>query len=532
MTTTDKGEGASGPKVHLAETSGRRGRRSGSGRGRGAHAVGAGGVGNAGRRHSFDRRRRRWPWAAGGIGVLLVGGSTWAVAQRINAPFSPAVPHANMTGAVLAPGSPPVLPWPSRGQGAVVVPSLGFSAQSGPEFPVSIASLTKIATAVVILNDHPIAAGAAGPVITVTSRDVAEYQAELHLDQSSIEIQVGETLTERQMLEALMIRSANDIAYSLAVWDAGSVEAFVAKMNALAASLGATNTHYVDASGFDSRSVSSAADVLKLASEGMAIPTFAEVVALPNVTLPLVGTLDNIVPEVGTGGVIGIKSGYTFDAGACMVLAGDRIVQGRSVLVIVAVLGQPTPPPTLPKPTPTATTSPTTTTSAPPAPGAPPPAPLPPTTTTTEPPPTTTTTSIPLKDLPIADPFKFTRPVVEPLLTATRSAIVAVLVATKGALAGSVISTWGGQPHSATYAMGAGAWLPGWPGQQVKSTTRFVTVPPGASAGATVGTSVFAIGSESQVVPLRLTRTVPEPSIWWRLAHTPCPTCRSGRSSG
>ena len=530
MTKTDNGEGASDPNVHLADTSGcrRRGRGGARGRGRGTHAEGAGGVGSAGHRHAVDRRRRRWPVVAGAIGVLLVGGSVWTVVQRINAPFAPAVSHATMTGVAVVPGDPPVLPWPAKGQGAVLVPSLGFSAQSGPEYPVSIASLTKIATAVVILNDQPIGAGAAGPLITITSGDVAEYQAELHLDQSNVEIQVGETLTERQMLEALLTRSANDIAYSLAVWDAGSIEAFVAKMNALAASLGATNTHYVDVSGFDSHSVSSAADVLKLAADGMAIPTFAEVVALPKVTLPLVGTLNNIVPEVGTGGVIGIKSGYTFDAGACMVLAANRIVQGRSVLVIAAVLGQPTPPPTLPKPIPTTTT---TTTAPPPAPVAPPPAP-PPTTTTSELPPTTTTTSIPLRDLPIDDPFKFTRPVVDPLLAATQSAIVPVTVATKGTLAGSVISTWGGQPHSATYAMGAGAWLPGWPGQQVKSTTRLVAVSPGASAGTTVGASVFAIGSEFQVVPFRLTRTVPEPSIWWRLVHTPCPTCGSGTNSG
>ena len=230
------------------------------------------------------------------------------------------------------------------------MPSLGFSAQSGPEVPVPIASLTKITTAVVVLKDHPVPPGADGPTITVTADDVAEYQAELHLDESSIAIQVGETLTERQMLEALLTQSANDIAYSLAVWDAGTLDAFVGKMNALATALGATDTHYVDASGFDPHSVSSAADVLRVASAGMAIPTFAEVVALPKVTLPLVGTVDNIVPEVGTGGVVGIKSGYTSDAGACMVLAANRVIRGRQVLVIVAVLGQPTPPPTLPKP--------------------------------------------------------------------------------------------------------------------------------------------------------------------------------------
>ena len=103
-----------------------------------------------------------------------------------------------------------------------------------------IASLTKMTTAVVILRDHPLAAGAAGPVITVTPATSAEYDYDLNNDESNIPIQLGEKLTERQMLEALMNQSANDIAYSLAMWDAGSVPAFVAKMNALAVSLGPT----------------------------------------------------------------------------------------------------------------------------------------------------------------------------------------------------------------------------------------------------------------------------------------------------
>ena len=47
-------------------------------------------------------------------------------------------------------------------------------------------------------------------------------------------IEVGEQLTERQALEAMLTQSANDVAYTLAVWDAGSVDAFVVKMNALA----------------------------------------------------------------------------------------------------------------------------------------------------------------------------------------------------------------------------------------------------------------------------------------------------------
>ncbi len=248
----------------------------------------------------------------------------------------------------------------------------------------------------------------------MTTADVAEYDAELKADESTVAIEAGETFTERQMLEGLLLASANDMAFSLAMWDAGSIPAFVAKMNALATSLGTTNTHYVDASGYEPASVSSAADVLKVATAGMAIPTFAEIVALPQATLPVVGTVHNVVTEVGANGIIGVKSGYTSEAGACLVLAANRVIGGRTLLVIEAVLGQPTPAPTVPK---------STTDDHPtshhddhhPGGGTTPPAGQ--ATTTTQPPASsTTTTSVPLDDLPIADPFKYARPVAEGLL--------------------------------------------------------------------------------------------------------------------
>jgi hypothetical protein len=227
----------------------------------------------------------------------------------------------------------------------------------------------------------------------------------------------------------------------------------------------------------------------------------------------------NVVTEIGTNGVIGVKSGYTSKAGACLVLAANRVIGGRSLLVIEAVLGQPTPPPTIPT---TTTTRPpaTTTTTAPAAPvaGAPPTT-APPPTTTRPPPPTTTTTSIPIDDLPIADPFKYARPVAEGLLAATQAGISQVTVATAGTPAGTVTATWGGASHAATYVTSVGAWLPGWPGQAVRSKTTFRAVPPGSEAGTQVGSTIYAIGAQFQVVPLRLSQTVPEPSVWWRLRH-------------
>jgi len=449
------------------------------------------------------------PWVLLVVALLIVGAGTAVGVSRVNSPLARPVAHAAATSAIVVPGAPPTLPWPTKGQGAVSVPAIRFAAQSGTESPVPIASLTKITTATVVLRDHPLPVGSDGPVITVTAGDVAEYESELKNDESSVTIEVGETLTERQMLQAMLTQSANDIAYSLAVWDAGSVAAFVVKMNALATSLGATNTHYVDASGFDPASVSSASDVLKVAAVAMAIPAFAQTVALTSVTLPLVGTLHNIVTEVGTNGVIGIKSGYTSAAGACMVLAADQAVRDRSVLVMVAVLGQPTPAPTLPKSTTTTTTPHTTTTTAPGSPA------------TTAPPATssTTTTSIPLNDLPIADPFKFARPTTDGLLAAARAALVPVTVATAHQVVGTVSSTWGGVVHRVSYETATDAWLPGWPGQQVATMTRYTAVPPGSPSGTSVGTALFALGSQFQAVTLTLAETVPEPSVWWRLAH-------------
>ena len=67
-------------------------------------------------------------------------------------------------------------------------------------------------------------------------------------------------LTEHQLLEALLVPSADNIADYLATWDAGSIAGFVAKMNATARQLHLRSTHYADASGVNPSSRSTAAD--------------------------------------------------------------------------------------------------------------------------------------------------------------------------------------------------------------------------------------------------------------------------------
>jgi D-alanyl-D-alanine carboxypeptidase (penicillin-binding protein 5/6) len=278
-------------------------------------------------------RRRRLTVSAIAVVVVVLA------VLRVGAPLPRPTVHLRMP-ALTSSGAAPSLPWPAGVPAAVAVPSAGVLVTSGPEPPVPVASLTKIMTAYVVLRDHPLAPGASGPTITMTAADVADTAADEARNDTSVPVVAGEHLSERQLLDGLMVHSANNFADTLARWDAGSVAAFVARMNAVAASLGMHHTHYVDANGISHGSVSTARDQLILTERAMSVPAFAAIVDQPAVTLPLGGTLPNYVSAVGTGGVVGVKSGFTQAALGCLVLAADRQVDGRTVLVLAAVTGQ------------------------------------------------------------------------------------------------------------------------------------------------------------------------------------------------
>ena len=124
------------------------------------------------------------------------------------------------------------LPWPATGQGAIAVPAIGVSVASGPEQPAPVASLTKLMTAYVVLHDHPLAPHEPGPTITVTQADVDDYDNDTVDDDANAQVTLDERLTEQQVMSGLLVHSADNYADLLARWDAGSIPAFVAKMNA------------------------------------------------------------------------------------------------------------------------------------------------------------------------------------------------------------------------------------------------------------------------------------------------------------
>ena len=233
------------------------------------------------------------------------------------------------------------LPWPTTGQGAIAIPSIGITVASAPEKAAPVASLTKLMTAYVVLHDHPLALNQPGPTITVTQAEVDDYDSDTVNDDSNAEVALNEQITEAQVLGGMLVHSADNFADLLATWDAGSIPAFVAKMNAdrVPASAWTTRTSPIRAASIRARS-RRPRTCSRWRRSTWPIRPSPPWCSMSSITLPVAGTISTYTPLLGVQGVIGVKSGFTCQAGGGDVLAVERTVHGKSVLLLAAVTGQ------------------------------------------------------------------------------------------------------------------------------------------------------------------------------------------------
>ncbi|MFI0367424.1 D-alanyl-D-alanine carboxypeptidase family protein [Actinomadura sp. 1N219] len=286
------------------------------------------------------KRGRRWLVVVAAALVLIAG---IVVGQLVRPVPEPSV-ELTIASSHAFPGQAPALPWPSVGQSVVHVDGLGTMGTSGASAPIPTASVAKVMTAYVYLRDHPLKPGEAGPVMTVSPQAAAQIPERKRRGESILGVTANQQLTQRKALEALLVISANDVAHELARWDAGSTQAFAAKMNAAAASLGMTGTRYTDPSGYHSGTVSTAADQVKLLRAAMNVPAFAEIVNNRTYVPDDGGEVregGNYL--LGQYGVVGGKTGYTDAAGGNFVFAARKNVAGVNTLIVGAVMGQKSP---------------------------------------------------------------------------------------------------------------------------------------------------------------------------------------------
>jgi D-alanyl-D-alanine carboxypeptidase (penicillin-binding protein 5/6) len=194
--------------------------------------------------------------------------------------------------------------------------------------PLPPASLTKIMTAIVVLERCELDA-----VVKASQRAVNAKASSMHL-------RVGETVKVRDLLYALMLRSANDAAIALAEHTAGSVEAFAALMNEKAKSLGAKHTRFVNPHGLhDPRHLSTAYDLALITRYAMENETFRAIVKAPYYIVERSVNQDDLW-MVNKAKFLeqyayaeGVKTGYTNQAGYCF--AGSAYRDGRRLITVV-----------------------------------------------------------------------------------------------------------------------------------------------------------------------------------------------------
>ena len=194
-----------------------------------------------------------------------------------------------------------------------------------------MASTTKIMTALLILE-----AGEDMDALVTVAPEAAGVEG------SSMYLKAGERMSLRDLLYGLMMVSGNDAAVALAVHAAGSVEAFVQKMNDTAAALGLNDTHFMNPNGLhDPNHSTSAFDLARLAAAAMALPAFREIVGTERYTtstgdhVRTFRTKNKVLTQVDGG--CGIKTGYTKKAGRCLCFAAQR----EGMLLVGTVLNAP-----------------------------------------------------------------------------------------------------------------------------------------------------------------------------------------------
>jgi D-alanyl-D-alanine carboxypeptidase (penicillin-binding protein 5/6) len=280
-------------------------------------------------------RRRRQVVFAGASAMFIA--IAFAVTTLV-APLPAAAVTLVETPALTQPAAALVLP--GYGESAIGADGFGTLATDGPQEQVPIASITKVITALVVLDAKPLADAAdPGPTITFSQTDVQILQ-QTQAEYGSFEIVTdGMQLTQKQALTVMLMVSANNYAVSLATWAYGSFDAYLVAANGWLAAQGLTGTVVDDASGISSGSRSTPTDMLVIGSLVMASPSLAEIVGTQSADIPEVGQILNGNKLLGTEGVNGIKTGTTVDAGATLLYSAVLQVGSESVHVIGVTLG-------------------------------------------------------------------------------------------------------------------------------------------------------------------------------------------------
>lgn len=287
-----------------------------------------------------ERPRAGWPAVVSVAAFVFVVICTAILlsALALTGPAASAHASPDLSGATISASFPSGKPAPPRitCTAAILIDAetgeILFSHNANARLPM--ASTTKIMTAMIVLEELEL-----DTEVTISSNAVSTIGSKSALVE-------GEVLTVEQLLYALLVVSGNDAGVALAEATAGSVPAFVEKMNAKADALGLSNTNFVNPCGLNNKKhFSSAKDLATLAQYALKDPVFSRIVDTVYFSLP---PLDEVPPGAEDNlrdfdnqnellhrlpWVTGVKTGSTPYAHYCVVASGT--VEGVSLVAVI-----------------------------------------------------------------------------------------------------------------------------------------------------------------------------------------------------
>ena len=287
------------------------------------------------RRQVYRRRR-----------IVVFGGVAVVLATLVYLPLTLLAPLPAAAVTVTAPQEavPPAvaLDFPEYGASGIAAVGVdGLLGQSGTTDPRPMASITKVITALVVLEKHPLAVGEAGPTVTMSRTDASYYGEYLAQNGTVSDVRSGMTFSERELLELTLVKSANNYTKSLMMWAFGSQEAYVAAVQAWLGSHGLDRIVVTEPTGIDPANVGPVEQIIELGRIALEHPVVAEVVATREVGVANLGVLPNTNALLGVNGVDGIKTGTLDDFGANLLFSADYTVGTSTVTLVGVVLGGP-----------------------------------------------------------------------------------------------------------------------------------------------------------------------------------------------
>lgn len=290
------------------------------------------------------RRRRGLLIAAVVTAVVLAsaGGYTgWALTAPVSAPVV-----TSQTPAVPAPAAATIA-LPIEGASAISVSGAddylgptasGMWATSGTDEPRPIASISKLITALVVLDAKPLAGpDEPGPTITFGKADHDLYDKYYVLGATIAAMPIGSSLSQRDALATMLIPSASNYAEAVSTWAFGSQNAFLGATRRWLDAHGLTGTTIVEPTGISSRNTSTPTDLMAIAKLAAANPTIAQIVATPSLALPGPGAMSSTNELLGRDGITGLKTGNLGEGSYSLLYTASLDVGAGELLQVTGV---------------------------------------------------------------------------------------------------------------------------------------------------------------------------------------------------